>query len=79
MSDTHFYLPEEKLDRLAPLYTPNEDRSALLPVGSTILEAGPTQFSADFCYQGKGKLFAGGSGLVSSTRDYFIFRNYSGI
>jgi glucose/arabinose dehydrogenase len=73
MQDTHFYLPKEKLSLLAPLYTPNEDKSDLLPVGSEILEAGPIKFSADFCYEEKGNLFAGGSGLVSSTQDYFTF------
>ncbi len=73
MRDTHFYLPAAKQKRLAPLFTPNVDRTALLPVGSTVLHAGPIAFSADYCEAGKGQLEAGGSGLVSSTEDYARF------
>lgn len=73
MTDTHFYVPDSKQSHLAPLFTPNEDKSELQRVGSQILEAGPIRFSADFCMEGAGNLYAGGSGLVSSTQDYFTF------
>lgn len=73
MSDTNFYIPDRKRNRLAALYTPNETKNNLQLVGSEIREAGPIKFSSNFCFQGKGKLFAGGSGLVSSTQDYARF------
>lgn len=75
MTDTHFYVPEKKLDRLAALYTPDSDEGNLQRVGSEILEAGPIKFSADFCYDSEEikKEFYGGSGLVSSTLDYARF------
>lgn len=73
MHDTHFYLPGSKQDRLASLYTPEGDAKKLRKVGSDIVTAGTIKFSADFCEEGKGKIFAGGSGLVSSTMDYARF------
>lgn len=73
MRDTHFYVPDSKLGRLAELYTPNESQTKLERVGSEIKEVGAIRFSADFCKSRKGNLFAGGSGLVSSTLDYAHF------
>ena len=64
MTDTHFYLPESKLDRFAALYQPNAD-------GKIELSEAPTtesRFVAE-----PHTYFSGAGGLVSTARDYFRF------
>ena len=64
MTDTHFYLPESKLDRFAALYRPNAD-------GTIELSEAPTaesRFVAE-----PHTYFSGAGGLVSTARDYFRF------
>ena len=62
MTDTGFYVPPEKKDRLATLYAPNEDRTIRLSDPETVqdFQVPPTWIS-------------GGGGLVSTTADYFRF------
>ncbi len=58
MSDTHFNVPEEKLQRLATVYARGEDGSLIaLPMTA------PTNV----------KFFGGGGGLVSTAPDYLRF------
>ncbi|MCB1123760.1 MAG: beta-lactamase family protein, partial [Verrucomicrobiae bacterium] len=74
MTDTMFYVPDSKRGRLAPFYTPNEDKSKALRVkDGAVLASGPINFSADYCYEGNGSIFLGGSGLVGTTLDYMRF------
>ncbi|MBT5715021.1 beta-lactamase family protein [Candidatus Poribacteria bacterium] len=60
MSDTHFFLPAEKVARLASVYT-RRDSGALEHVES------------DYPYKGPGTLFMGGAGLCSTITDYARF------
>ena len=64
MVDTHFYLPQSKLDRFAALYRPNAE-------GAIELSEAPTaesRFVAE-----PHTYFSGAGGLVSTARDYFRF------
>jgi CubicO group peptidase (beta-lactamase class C family) len=62
MTDTAFYVPPEKKERLAALYAPNEDWTIRLSDPETVqdFQVPPTWLS-------------GGGGLVSTTADYFRF------
>ncbi len=65
MTDTHFYLPESKLDRYTALYRPNAD-------GTIELAEAPT---AESRYVAEPHVyFSGAGGLVSTARDYFRFQ-----
>jgi CubicO group peptidase (beta-lactamase class C family) len=68
MNDTHFYLPMEKKNRLATVYSSKEDGSGIerAPepghmVGQGMYVTGPR------------KSFSGGAGLLSTARDYARF------
>ncbi len=62
MPDTGFYVPEEKLDRLAQMYSPTEDGG---------LEVANPMMSRNFVR--KPTFFSGGGGLVSTANDYMRF------
>ena len=62
MKDTGFYVPQEKLSRLAVLYAPKPD-GGIEPT---------TRPSQDF-FKKKPSLFLGGAGLVSTLDDYAKF------
>ena len=64
MPDTHFYLPQSKLDRFAALYGPGDD-------GKIVLTEPPTAESR--FVRGPHVYFSGAGGLVSTARDYFRF------
>jgi CubicO group peptidase (beta-lactamase class C family) len=72
MKDTYFYLPDDKVARLATAYTyyPEKglERFPDKPIGE-----GALAYSADYPYRGPKKLFAGGAGLVSTAGDYLKF------
>ncbi|MDR8391824.1 beta-lactamase family protein [Aliifodinibius sp. S!AR15-10] len=63
MNDTHFFLPPEKADRLAPVYGINDDGDLELmePTSSTDYIHGPRT------------CFSGGAGLMSTITDYGVF------
>ncbi|MDP2918889.1 MAG: serine hydrolase domain-containing protein [Dehalococcoidia bacterium] len=64
MTDTHFFLPAEKLDRFAACYTPDKDLSIKLmdaPTPESRFVKEPHTY------------FMGSGGLVSTARDYFRF------
>lgn len=65
MSDTYFYLPPDKQNRLTTLYT--EDSTTTLRRQTAQLGASP-----DFPKQ-NGTYFSGGAGLSSTLKDYAIF------
>jgi CubicO group peptidase (beta-lactamase class C family) len=72
MQDTHFFLPPEKRDRLAALYTPGSDKTSVR-VGEKPVTAGHLIYSASFHYLGPRTYFSGGAGLVSTVSDYARF------
>ena len=64
MTDTHFYLPEDKLERFAALYRPDNRAGLSLMEGPT----GDSRFVRE-----PHTYFSGAGGLVSTARDYFRF------
>ncbi len=67
MTDTHFYLPKTKANRLATVYTPKEEE---------VLKAAPvagTMDSQGAYLDGPRKSFSGGAGLLSTAKDYHSF------
>ena len=72
MSDTHFAVPQNKRHRMASLYTPNT-QNHIVKVGRDPITAGFLRFSDDYCFDDHPVLFAGGSGLVSTAKDYVRF------
>ena len=64
MTDTHFYVPESKLDRFTALYRPDAN-------GKIALAEAPT---AENRYVAEPHVyFSGAGGLLSTARDYFRF------
>src|SRR5579871_6609523 len=72
MKDTEFYVPENKLDRLATAYTWYPDKGLNRFPDTPIVE-GPFSYSADYPYRGPKKLYSGGAGLCSTAQDYARF------
>ena len=72
MNDTFFFVPDEKLPRLASAYV-YEDASGLARFPDAPLHDGPSVYTADYPYRGPRKLFSGGAGLCSTTEDYARF------
>lgn len=67
MNDTHFYLPEEKTDRLAVVYHSNRERT---------LQRAPAPGGSDgqgHYVDGPRTSFSGGAGLLSTAPDYSRF------
>ena len=72
MKDTHFFPPENKLDRLATAYTYYPDKG-LNRFPDTPITEGTFTYSADYPYRPPKKLFSGGAGLNSTATDYARF------
>ena len=72
MTDTHFYPPDSKLDRLATAYTYYRDKGLNRFPEAPITE-GSFVYSADYPSRGPKKLFAGGAGLTSTAPNYERF------
>lgn len=67
MRDTHFYLPPEKTDRLATVYS-------MTPDGSVVRAPdGPGMQTQGQYVEGPRRSFSGGAGLVSTAGDYGRF------
>ncbi|MFC1554125.1 serine hydrolase domain-containing protein [candidate division KSB1 bacterium] len=84
MQDTYFYLPEEKVPRLASVYFPNkqggldkiDDMQVEYPsifVTSERVESGHLEFSTTYPYSTSRSYFSGGGGLSSTISDYSSF------
>lgn len=69
MKDTYFYLPAEKQNRLATLYT--EDDSKHIKKAPETMDINGT-FYSDYPKM-KGTYFSGGGGLSSTAYDYAVF------
>jgi len=72
MQDTFFYVPPDKVDRLATAYTWYEGKG-LSRFPDTPITEGTFSYSADYPVSGPKKLFAGGAGLCSTASDYARF------
>ena len=72
MKDTYFFLPDDKVPRLATAYTYYEGKGLARFPDKPIVE-GTMAYSADYPYRGPRKLFSGGAGLVSTAMDYARF------
>ena len=66
MKDTSFYLPVNKLDRLAVVYSAKDGKAERAPVEGTIASQG-------HYVNGPRKSFSGGAGLLSTPGDYARF------
>ena len=71
MKDTYFYLPGDKVSRLASVYRPV--REGLRKLGEEPIHEGPVLFSTSYPYRGPRTYFSGGVGLVSTVDDYYRF------
>ncbi len=72
MKDTYFFLPKEKVSRLATVYTYYQGRGLERFPDEPIVEGGFV-YSADYPYNGPRKYFSGGGGLCTSMEDYLRF------
>ena len=72
MRDTYFFLPDDKVPRLATVYTFFDDKG-LNRFPDTPMAEATSIFSADYPYKGPKKLFSGGAGLSSTAMDYARF------
>jgi CubicO group peptidase (beta-lactamase class C family) len=72
MKDTYFFLPQNKIERLATAYTYYADKG-LNRFPDTPITEGSFVYSADYPYKGAKKLFSGGAGLNSTAADYMRF------
>jgi CubicO group peptidase (beta-lactamase class C family) len=72
MKDTYFYLPADKVPRLATAYTYYDGKGLNRFPDAPIVE-GTFAYSADYPYRGPKKLFSGGAGLSSTAMDYARF------
>ncbi len=64
MSDTWFYLPEDKASRLVSVQEPMDGKWVRFPV---------TSYDPEYPVKGAKSYFAGGAGLSSTARDYATF------
>ena len=71
MTDTYFYPPNEKLNRLATLY--GVDASGQLEKINGEVKSGPIIYSDHSTHASNKTYFSGGAGLVSTATDYFKF------
>lgn len=72
MNDTYFYVPKEKVKRLAAVYNVEKDGS-LKKLDKDKIGEPPMVYSADYPFNGPSSFFAGGAGLSSTALDYATF------
>lgn len=72
MDDTYFYLPADKVSRLAALYGPAPE-GGLDKFPETPVEFGYLVMSSTYQYSGPRTYYSGGGGLVSTASDYARF------
>jgi len=71
MKDSFFFVPDDKVRRLATAYTYYDDKG-LNRFPDTPITEGTMSYSADYPLKGK-RLYSGGGGLVSTAADYARF------
>ncbi len=72
MKDTHFFIPDDKMTRLAAVYAPRP-KGGLRRLDSEPIVEGSFVYCADHPYKGQRRYFSGGGGLCSTITDYLRF------
>ncbi len=72
MTDTHFFIPEAKRERLATVYERTGDGPIMRKSKEPTVD-GLVIYSTDYPYNGPQTYFSGGAGLVSTASDYARF------
>jgi CubicO group peptidase (beta-lactamase class C family) len=72
MEDSFFFIPNDKLSRLATVYAP-KPAGGLRRLDSELIVEGSFVYRADHPYKGKRCYFSGGGGLCSTVTDYWRF------
>ncbi len=72
MKDTHFFIPDEKRERIATVYERTEDGPITRKSQEPTVD-GSLIYSTDYPYNGPRTYFSGGGGLVSTVSDYVRF------
>ncbi|MHC4121168.1 MAG: serine hydrolase domain-containing protein [Planctomycetota bacterium] len=72
MKDTHFFIPDEKMHRLAAAYAPRP-QGGLRRLGAEPVVEGALVYRADHPYAGRRRYYSGGGGLCSTVGDYLRF------
>jgi len=72
MKDTYFFLPDDKVTRLAAAYTYYPEKGLQRFPDKPIVE-GDFVYSADYPLRGQRTYFSGGGGLCSTAEDYYRF------
>lgn len=73
MKNTGFFLPQEKVSRLAKAYTYYPEKGLQLFRDQQTIEEGTFVYSADYPYHAPRTYFSGGGGLCSTAEDYYRF------
>ena len=73
MKDTAFFLPQEKVPRLATAYTYDSAKGLQPILDKQVIREGTFAYSADYPYRGPRTYFSGGGGLCSTAEDYYRF------
>jgi CubicO group peptidase (beta-lactamase class C family) len=73
MKDTCFFLPADKVPRLATSYTYYPEKGLQPILDKQVVKEGESTYSADYPYRGPHTYFSGGGGLCSTAEDYSRF------
>jgi CubicO group peptidase (beta-lactamase class C family) len=73
MKDTYFFLPDEKVSRLAAAYTYYPDKGLQPFPSGKVIKEGDFSYSSDYPYRGPRAYLSGGGGLSSTAEDYYRF------
>jgi len=73
MKDSYFFLPEDKVSRLAAAYTYYPEKGLQVIPDNAVIKEGGFSYSADYPYRGPRTYFSGGGGLCATTEDYYRF------
>jgi CubicO group peptidase (beta-lactamase class C family) len=72
MNDTGFYLPNDKVSRLAVVYGPDPN-GTVKRLGNGVLGEGAMRITVTYPYEGPKRYYSGGGGLCSTISDYTRF------
>ena len=73
MNDSYFFLPDDKVSRLAAAYTYHPDKGLQPIPEKMVVKEGSFSYSSDYPNRGPRTYFSGGGGLCSTAEDYYRF------
>jgi len=73
MKDSYFFLPDDKVPRLATAYTYYPDKGLQAIPEGKVIQDGNFAYTSDYPYRGPRTYFSGGGGLCASAEDYYRF------